>query len=252
MQNGSSIPLLSQNIEGFGNGIWTANFLDVFTDQTFSFMTLFNVYTFGLKISIDDQDSIPLYYYKMLPLKPGTCTYINLRKTVTKNLPKPYSSCQDLTSYHSVLYDKFVRLNKTYSQQVCYALCNQKKVLDACGCAINYYPNVDNNSTCSTLALINCAVNLTLDGSGCEEFCRFKCESTLYDFTFTFEKYPDQNNFVVEQADPVVQAHFLSKGIDVNAVTFDQLANSITCAYFFYDNLETTIAEESAAMTVVK
>jgi hypothetical protein len=251
-QSGSAISLVSQTHGGFGNGIRSTSFLDVSTQQAYSFMTLNQVTTFGLKISIDDQNTIPLYYSKMITMQPGTCTYIKLKKTITKNLPKPYSSCQDLKNYHSVLYDKFVRLNKTYSQQTCYALCNQKKVLDSCGCALNYFPNVDNNSTCSTLAMIYCALNLTLDSSGCDEYCPLECESITFDFTTTFEIYPDQSNLLVEQADPVVVAQFQSKGLDVTTSTFDLLSESIACVYVFYDTLETTIIEESEAFLLVK
>ncbi len=50
----------------------------------------------------------------MMPFKPGVCNYIGLRKTESKRLPDPFSSCTDLKSYKSVLYDQFVKYGKKY------------------------------------------------------------------------------------------------------------------------------------------
>jgi hypothetical protein len=109
MQNGSSIPLLSQKESGLDNGLILMNFIDVFVNQSYNFVNFLNSYSFGLKISIDDQDAVPLLFYNMIPSKHGACTYLGLRKTETSGLPSPYSSCTDLSSFRSVLYDKFVK-----------------------------------------------------------------------------------------------------------------------------------------------
>ena len=62
LQNGSGIPLLSQAGSGEANGLILINFIDVFVNQSYNFMNLLNSYGFGLKISIDDQDDVPLLF----------------------------------------------------------------------------------------------------------------------------------------------------------------------------------------------
>jgi hypothetical protein len=250
-QDGSRIDLIKQTSAGYGNGVRSINFIDVFPAQAYSFMSLNSVTTTGLKFSIDDQYAMPLYYNKMIPAKPGSCTYINLKKTVTKNLPSPFSECHDLTYFHSELYDKFLKLNKTYSQNACFDMCKQKKVIETCQCASIYFLNPDKSRTCATLDETYCSKNLTLNESGCEEYCPLECESITYDFSTSFESYPDQYNYVVEKGNPVVIALFKAANMDLDVRVFDDLANSMTCVYIFYSALETTTIEEARAMSWV-
>jgi hypothetical protein len=250
-QNGSSIDLLEQTASGYANGIFSVNFLDVFSNQTYNFMNLYNTYTLGLKVSIDDQSSIPLYASNMIPMKPGTCTYINIAKTVSKRLPRPFSSCQDLTDYHSVLYDEFLKLNKSYSQQVCYQLCKQMKVITTCNCSIMFYPNVDSVKSCQTLNQVNCYNNLTLDESGCDDHCPLECESIDFEFTTAAEIFPDQNNYVILKSNAQISGLFRNANVSLASAPFEAVSNSLACVYIYYQDLKTTRIEESRAMTVV-
>jgi hypothetical protein len=69
--------------------------------------------TYGLTISINNQSNIPLTSENMMRLQAGTCTYINLRKTVAQNLPAPYSNCKDLEIFDSIYKDEFVKYDLT-------------------------------------------------------------------------------------------------------------------------------------------
>jgi amiloride-sensitive sodium channel subunit alpha/amiloride-sensitive sodium channel subunit gamma len=251
-ENGSKIDILEQASTGYNNGIWSVNFLDVFANQTYNFVNSYNVNTMGLKLSIDDQNSIPLYFYNMLSVKPGTCTYVKLKKTITKNLPYPYTNCQDLTNYHSVLYDKFLKLNKTYSQQVCFQLCLQKKVTDACNCSINLYPNLDNHRTCYTWGRIECFFRINpLNLDGCEKLCPLECESVKYDYSISSDKYPDQTNFVLLKTDPNIDAMFKYANVSLADASYETLSNSLACVFIYYQDFQTTTIEQTMAMSLV-
>jgi hypothetical protein len=257
MQNGSSIDILEQTATGYGYGVWSINFLDVFANQTYNFMNTFNVNTMGLKISIDEPSSIPLYYYNMLSLKPGTCTYINMKKIVTINLPYPYTNCQDLTNYHSILYDKFSKLNKTYSQKVCFELCRQWKLFEACNCSVNSHPNVDNLRTCQTWEEITCfkyisqVEPLTRTLEGCERYCPLECESVSYDYTITTDDYPDETNFWLLKTDSNIDLMFQNANVSLANASFESLAKSVACVYVYFQDFQTTVIEQTAAMTEV-
>lgn len=71
-QNGSKVDPLEQESTGYGNSIWSVNFIDVFTNQTGNFLNYYNTYSVGLKISIDEQNTIPLYAFNMMTSKPGS------------------------------------------------------------------------------------------------------------------------------------------------------------------------------------
>jgi hypothetical protein len=71
--------------------------------------------TFGLLISIDNQTTTPLIDSNMMRLKSGTCTYINLRKTYSKDVPTPYSDCTSLDIFNSIYNSQFVNYNLSVS-----------------------------------------------------------------------------------------------------------------------------------------
>jgi hypothetical protein len=251
-QNGSRINLLEQKSTGYYYGILSVNFLDVFPSQIYNIINSFYGFSLGLKISIDNQDSIPLYFYNMLAIKPGTCTYINIKKMITRNLPYPYTNCHDLTNYHSVLYDKFAKLNKTYSQRACFQLCKQKKMIDACNCTIVSYPNVDNHPTCQSFEQLNCYNRQSLNLSGCDAYCPLECESVSYDFTITSDKYPDETNLVLLKASSEIATLFEKANVSLANASYDTVANSVACVYIYYQDFDTITIEQSRAMSEVK
>ncbi len=249
MPNGSSIPLLTQTESGQANGFLFINFIDTFVNQSYNFMNLLNSYSFGLKISIDDQDAVPLLFKNMIPLKPGTCTYLGLRKTVSSGLPSPYSSCTDLSSFRSVLYDKFVKYGKTYEQRICYEMCKQKKMIDACNCAVIDYPNLDKFRTCNVMNEINCTRNLKPDTSGCDEYCPLECQSVSFDYSTGLEYFPNSANYELFKANALVRARFAYANI--TNYTYEGLANSLACVYVYFEDMKVTTIEEAATITVV-
>jgi hypothetical protein len=254
MENGTEIEILEQgSYERQPGGLHTVNFIDVFPKQAYSFMNLRSFDTPGLWISIHDQNDLPLTYNKMRPFSRGRCTYVNLKKTETKNLPQPYSRCQDLTDFHSILYDKIISLKKTYSQNFCFALCKQKKLIDTCNCSVYNYPNVDNYPTCKTLDEIKCfdEEDLTTDMSECEELCPLECESTSYDFTSTFDSYPDQSTYLVKTAHSIVVDHFKNAGLSASDISYEDLSRSMVCLYVKYNELSTATIEDNKAMPLV-
>jgi hypothetical protein len=250
-QNGSSLKILQQTEAGFSNGLFVVNLIDVFPKQSFNFLNLYQIYTFGIKISIDDQPAIPLTHNNMIPIKPGACTYINLKKTVTAHLAKPYSSCTDTTNFHSILYDKIINLNKTYTQRVCFQLCKQMQVISTCGCAMNFYPNVDNYSTCGTLDKVNCYYNFTFDLDSCGDLCPLECQTVSFDFTTASEIYPDHSNYVIQKADPETLALFENANVSLANASFSDVAYSLACVYIYYQDLQTTFINETQAMNFV-
>jgi hypothetical protein len=252
MQNNKPMYLIEQTEPGKTYGFHATFFIDVFTNQTFNIMDLLYTYTFGIKLSIDDQDSIPLYRDKMIPIQPGVCTNIALRKTISSRQPFPHSSCQDLTDFHSVLYDKFINLNKTYSQEVCFQLCKQQKVIAACNCSVVDFPNLDHYPNCKTWDQVTCFVELNLNLNGCDESCPLECKTIFYETTTATDLYPSYISYEMIRTDQSVVEAFARKNKSKQNITYSDITSSVACLYVYFDQISDTLIEESPKMTVVK
>jgi hypothetical protein len=90
--------------------------------------------TFGLLISIDNQTTTPLIDSNMMRLKSGTCTYINLRKTYSKDVPTPYSDCTSLDIFNSIYNSQFVNNKLSVSLHG-----NQKKIRQMFNCGDTFF-----------------------------------------------------------------------------------------------------------------
>jgi hypothetical protein len=249
-QDGSKIDVLYQGKSGPANALQTIHFVDVYANQSYNYMNLFNSNTFGIKISIDDQDAIPLYRNNLIPVMPGACTHIGLRKTISTNLPKPYSGCTDLTNYRSVVYEKFVKWGKQYTQKVCFEICQQMIVNQTCGCAVIDYPNLENFKTCNYTFAKQCLA-VGMNYTNCGDFCPLECEVTFYSYTVAQEYFPDRNYVDVNRANPQLKALFARANMAIENVTIDDMSKSSACLYVYFEDLRTTRIDESPAMSVV-
>jgi hypothetical protein len=249
--NGTSLPILEQEQPGVFHGIYFTAFVDVYPNQSYNFMNLLNSYTFGLQIAIGNQTYVPLNLNQMIPLRTGTCTYLGLKKTVSRTLAQPFSPCVRLASYRSILFDKFIEYNKTYQQAVCFELCKQKQVIDACACAIIDYPNIDSVSTCTSQDQFDCVGSLSITYEGCNHWCPQECLTIAYDYTTDSVSFPDALFAEVIKANPAVQARFADVGYPLGDVSYSDLANSLACFYIYFTDMKYTNIEESETMTVV-
>jgi hypothetical protein len=70
-------------------------------------------------------------------------TFISVKRTFINNAYSPYTSCQDLTSYSSFLYNFIINSQRysTYRQQDCINLCLQVSIIKECNCS---HPDYDN------------------------------------------------------------------------------------------------------------
>jgi hypothetical protein len=250
--DGSNIDLLEQEIDGYNQAIASVNFLNVFANQTYNFFNEFGKNSIGLKIFIDDQNAVPLHNRNLIPAKPGSCTYIGLKKIVTKNLPRPFTDCQDLTNFHSILYDKIIRANMTYSQQACLRVCMQKKMIDACNCSLVYFPNLDEFTTCQTPTQIDCfrkeyPINIT----GCDKWCPLECETLKYEYSISSDSFPDELNLKLLRADYMIDYWFQNANLSLENASPETIANSVACVYVYFPDLYTTKIVQTPAMTKV-
>ena len=59
-----------------------------------------------MMLMIHNQSILPLYY-EGYNIKKGSTSFITLSKTISENLPQPFSNCQDSNNFKSELIDWF-------------------------------------------------------------------------------------------------------------------------------------------------
>ena len=90
-------------------------------------------------------------------LKTGFYTNVAVQKTLSFKTAKPYSECQDLTSFSSVYQIALKTANKTYRQYDCIKLCLQRLIIDTCECYWTRYTNLDRTiQPCLNLTQLSC------------------------------------------------------------------------------------------------
>jgi hypothetical protein len=252
MQNGSTIPTLRQPKSGASYGLQAIHFIDVYSNQSYNFINLINTNTLGLKVSIDDQEAIPMYKDNMIHVMPGTCTYIGLRKTKSTNLPKPYSGCIDFANFKSEVYDKFVMWNKSYTQRACVEVCKQMAVVRACNCSVLNYPNLEGVRACGVGYYERCLqVGQNQRINKCMDLCPLECDVTEYAYSTSMEYFPERVFFDEMKANPVVKSLFARANVAIENVTNDEMAKSTACLNVYFEDMRTTRIRESEAMGVV-
>ena len=111
-----------------------------------------------------------------------------MKKTVIKDIPYPYSRCQDSLNPDSHFFDEFNAYNiSIYSQLTCMTFCKQLFIINLCKCAATSFPRIKNpageclNKTqtdCTDIYMI--AYNKNND---CLEKCPPECELTKYEIS---------------------------------------------------------------------
>lgn len=114
---------------------------------------------------------------------------ITVKRTFTKKYPSPYSSCIDLSTFSSNLYEFITNSNQTYRQLDCLKLCTQEHIINECGCYSLEYPSLNTNSPpCLNLTDNKCAFEnkLTVDARECEaKSCPLECDNVKYDLSLS-------------------------------------------------------------------
>lgn len=172
--------------------------VQVFIDQKIKFeKTLnktnffFSLYNQGLVIRIANQSYETDFGQSGIRVIPGYHTDIALDRSFKFVLPKPYSNCEiDATSSsHSLsdasLFNLLAHSNYEYTQQSCFTLCYQRKVITTCGCfAPTFLSLYENASSCDTFESMICAWNIFLNVSDeklakyCVSQCPLDCNRT--------------------------------------------------------------------------
>jgi hypothetical protein len=105
---------------------------------------------------------------KGIRLSPGFSTFIGMERTISTNLPSPYSECIQATNsingYDSYLFKSLVAANYTYNRENCANLYIQTVSIDKCGCYSTVGLNVNASArACATIVDNKCFTKVFQD-----------------------------------------------------------------------------------------
>ena len=156
----------------------------------------------GLKIFIHNSTHFSSYDEEIY-LETGKQSKITMRKTMTYRAPSPYSDCNDLSGFKSDIYQYIKSSNGEYRQKICFELCLQKIIIDACQCFytfISYFEPTNqikpcfnfSSSACPILTLSKYSTNIYEE---CISQCPLECEYVTYEASVSQLDYPNRQHF---------------------------------------------------------
>ena len=184
----SPVPLLKQTGEGKEYG------LQVIYGPLVNKNEYMSSYSDGLAIFIHNQSLLPLTS-SAIGVKTGEETNIALGRTFTYNSPKPYTECDDMSSFQSELYNLLMQTNFYYRQHECFNLCMQRNIINACGCYWTRYTRMYGAQPCLNLTQLECVLSEqnAFDEEKCISDCPLECDSLSYHYSLSSLTFPSQS-----------------------------------------------------------
>jgi hypothetical protein len=204
----------------------------------------------GLKVLINNQSFTPHIDDSFISIEPGKETDIAVDRTFTSNMPKPYSSCTDLTKgFNSELYNFITKSNRTYRQIDCIDLCLQRYIQNRCNCFYTPFPKMYPASPCLNLTQIDCFRKSYSDIINCDIDCPLECDSVTYNLQLSSLTYPSLEYGSLFANDTTPEEYF-SDSYSVNFSSYALLREYFYSINIYYSSLKYTYLSESPQTTV--
>jgi hypothetical protein len=192
-----------------------------------------------------------------LQLQTGACSYIRLKKIVSKNLPAPYSGCRKSNEFvaQNAFSADFALYNlSVYSKELCYTFCSQREFVNRCGCNLASFPAISlryclskNETRCSNQVLKKFDIE-----KECGEYCPPECESVVYDYETSYDTFPNPGFHYHRMKQTLKEDRkFGNEDFDVGDMSYEQMKASVTCLYVFFDQIGYTSIEASESKSVI-
>ena len=243
--NGKKTEIKKAELAGSYNGL----LLQIFVGKSDNINSLLRAS--GIRLMINNQ-SLRNRYSDGINIPTGLSTEVKLSRMFFEKLPNPYSDCQDLTGYDSVLYKAIMDMNLTYRQDDCFDLCLQKTNIEKCGCCNLYYQCLFNKELCLNATQVKCVyetykifINSNVNEL-CSSMCPLECESTKIDISTSSSTFPTRSFYEFYKNNKYFKELFPNENI-----TYNDLRENILEVNIYYDSFIYTKTEESSVCTII-
>jgi hypothetical protein len=170
----------------------------------------------GVLVMIDDQKRFRIQTDGIV-VSASMQANIRLSKTITMNLPWPYSDCQDADTVDTLLSREMKRLGFAYTRDNCMVFCQQKQVIDEAGCYDARFPAILNAKPCLTYDEFN-YLFIIINYTECNDYCPFECKTVSYSTSISYGTFPSVN--------------YCYDNLSLTVLNNDYGMNFSNCAYF--------------------
>ena len=243
--NGTTVNIQNMSVPGANYGLS----IELFTGDP-ALQSKYEYKGDGFVVFVHNQSNPSLLNSKSILVPTGTETNLKIKKTFTSRLSSPYGNCLlDVSAtsiFSSTSFDYIVRvLNIAYTQEYCYSICLESKIVDACGCNSWYSPSYGNQSLCgytdNCWKLINYLVtrnNLTVIND-CVSQCPLECNSVDYGISTSSLKFPNRYyRTLLAQTSAIKNAN----------ISLSDINDSVLRLNIFYETLTYTNNQETASI----
>jgi amiloride-sensitive sodium channel subunit alpha len=167
-----------------------------------------------------------------------------------KQMENPYSECSMFPD--SILYQRILDLNASYTRSDCISLCRQLQVERKCKCYDRYHPRINSNKVCNTTWEDDCTKKQQeiFDESDlspeCNELCPFECKKMIFSTI-----HSQINEFSNEKAKKYFEHKLLKPKYEQFNSSLSDVKQSVINLNVFYDRLSFTEITEKPSFTFV-
>ena len=188
-------------------------------------------------------------------LAPGKWVNVLLNRNFKFVLEKPYSNCdlangEDHKETKYELVNLIAKSQYQYTQQACFYLCIQKKILETCNCTYAYYLSLFDAPQCQILDCFYKVLAYFFENDFIQENCMTSCplECNRTELVYTVSQIELMGELTVDfiKENPNLAADFVTMPVDA-----EKAQDSVSQISIFYYSLTYTLSTETAQMDLV-
>ena len=251
---GQRVTLKKTNFAGSTFGL-SVEFYVNFYEELMLFNSINSDY--GLIVRIDNISHVIDYSLGGISVSAGTHTYLALNREFKSSLPKPYSNCDDLSTYSfkSDLYNLILQSKYEYTRQFCIVQCLQEMTIELCNCSYASLVWVRNESKCLSRMQLECLESVYFNKflqdnyiqNKCSPKCPLECNSTKITYSLSSSQIISKAFINEIQQNPQLNLDFINRSIQDENV----ISKSVVKLNIFYDSLSYTNYEESPQWDII-
>jgi hypothetical protein len=216
----------------------------------------------GLHVMVNNQSSSISKAFDGLDVSTGTETSVAITKTISHQLPFPYSGCYNdketndyIGKHDSNLIKEMKTINMSYSQNGCFELCFQQFIIDQCGCHLPSTYSFSSEYPCINILDMFCFYRKyetyfdSYFGTHCQKLCPTSCQSVKHSYSTSYSDFPSRMSLsLLFENENKIKKYYNEKKV----FNLSSIKNEMINLNFYYDDLKYIRTSEIPNMTITQ
>jgi hypothetical protein len=219
----------------------------------------------GLHVMVNNQSSSSCKTLDGLDVSTGTETSVSITKTISYQLPFPYSDCYSdkesneyIGKHDSNLIEEMKKINMSYSQNSCFDLCFQQFIIEQCGCHLPSTYSFSSEYPCINILDMFCFYRKYEEyfdsyfGTECRRLCPSSCQSVKYSFSTSYSDFPSRTSLGLLFENEQKIKKYYNENNEKKLFSFNSINNEMINLNFYYDDLKYIRTSEIPNMSITQ